>query len=159
MKNNLILLILATTFMTIAQTSCKKADESTVVNLFSEQSQQDIQNNQAAIIGSWQFTGKSIEVVLHNCIYRGLTTSNMAKYMIKWAMAMEDEKRDFKQNGEYNLFLNKQLACNGTFKIANNGVLDMNNSCKTTNETIVELTTSSLTIKKGETYFRYQKLD
>ena len=78
---------------------------------------------------------------------------------IKWENAKIDESQDFKQNGEYNCYLKKQLGCKGSYRISNEGDLKINSNCQTNPVEIAELTTIFLTIKDGDNYFKYRKIE
>ena len=155
MKNNLLLLVVVAFTATMTLASCSKTDNNGAV--FSEQTPQDVLNNQKAIIGSWQFIEKGVEVDMHNgqpCSFTGTKTP-----MVKWENATSNEQRDFMQNAHYSHYLEKQLSCNGSFSILNDASLTIQGNCQQASETIVELTATSLIVKGSNSYFKYRKLD
>lgn len=157
MKSILIFSILAYATIFLSVTSCMKTEDTTDVQLFTEQPTQSVLNNQMAIIGSWQFTEKGVEIDVHNgqpCSFTGTKTP-----MVKWEAASINEQRDFLQKGDYNHFLEKKLSCQGSFKISNDANLAIIGNCEVHTETIVELTTTSLIIKTGNNYYKYLKVN
>ena len=78
---------------------------------------------------------------------------------IKWENAKDDESQDFQPNGNYYCTWTKQLSCKGTYKISNEGDLDINSNCQNNTVKIAGLTTIFLTVKDGNNYFKYRKID
>lgn len=156
MKNNLTLWVLLAFLTLLGVTNCTKEEDTTEANIFTEQTPQEIQNNQTAIIGSWQFVEKSVDVKVHTC--PGTVLGNMSKLMIQWENVTNDEKRDFKQNGAYYQY-SESATCQGSYKISENAVLQVISNCKSLSEKIVGLTSFFLTIKEGDNYFKYRKLN
>ena len=155
MKNNILPLIAVAFIVTLGTTSCTKEKNS----FTQEQTTLDFQT---AIIGSWQLIEKGVETGpdnLHNCPYDNQSTENKLPTIIKWENAKIDESQDFRQNGEYNCYLKKQLGCKGTYKISNEGDLDINSNCQNNSVKIDGLTTVFLTVKDGSNYYKYRKID
>ena len=155
MKNNILPLLAVALIVTLGTTSCTKENDSFI----KEQTTLDFQT---AIIGSWQLVEKGIETEsgnMHNCPYDNQSTENKLPTTIKWENAKVDESQDFRQNGEYNCYLKKQLGCKGTYRISNEGELDINSNCQNNSVKIAGLTTIFLTIKDGNNYFKYRKID
>lgn len=155
MKNNLLSFVAVAFIVTLNTTSCTKENDS----FTNEQTTLDFQT---AIIGSWQLVEKGIETASvngHNCPYDNQSSENKMSTSIKWENAKIDESQDFKQNGEYNCYLKKQLGCKGNYRISNEGDLDINSNCQNNSVKIDGLTTIFLTIKDGNTYFKYRKID
>ena len=157
MKNNLTLWVTLAFLTLLGVTNCTKVADTTEANIFTEQTPQEIQNNQTAIIGSWQFVEKSVDVKVHKCT--GTILGNMPKLMIQWDNATTDEKRDFKQNGDYSRYLKNELTCQGAYKIGDDGALVVQSNCPNFSEIIVGLTTTFLTLREDNTYFKFRKVD
>ena len=155
MKNNLLSFVAVAFIVTLNTTSCTKENES----FTKEQTTLDFQTG---IIGSWQLVEKGIETGpgnMHNCTYDNHSTENKMPTTIKWENAKDDESQDFKQNGEYSCYLKKQLGCKGSYRISNEGDLDINSNCQNNTVKIAGLTTIFLTVKDGNTYFKYRKIE
>lgn len=139
--------LVATALLISFMTSCTKEIDTIEDTFFKEQSTSEMQS---AIIGSWQLVDKSVEMDdTHICSYNG----------IKWGNSAGDEKRDFKQNSDFSHFVKSTLTCQGSYKISDNGALDMNTNCQNYSEKIVDLTATFLTVKQGNRYFKYRKLN
>ena len=155
MKNNTFPFLAVAFMLTLGLTSCQK-ENSIYVN---EQTTLDFQT---AILGSWQLAENGIETEfynLHNCPYDNHSTENKMSTTVKWENAKVDESQSFKQNGEYSCYLKKQLGCKGFYGISNEGDLDINSSCQNNSVKITGLTNIFLTIKDGNHYFKYRKID
>ncbi len=154
MKNNFLTLATALFALLIA-TSCTKQNNS----IDDELSTQSIQT---AIVGSWQFVEKGVDVAMHDghiCPDPQNMAQNLVTYVVQWEKVASDEKRLFKPNGEYTTYLSSNLSCQGTYKIAESGVLETNTNCENAFGKIDKLPATFLTIKQGVNYFKYQKLD
>ena len=155
MKNNLLSFVMVAFIVTLGTTSCSKQNDSFIT-------EQTTLNFQTGIIGSWQLVEKGIETGpdnMHNCTYDNQSAENKMPTTIKWENAKDDESQDFKQNGEYSCYLKKQLGCKGAYRISNEGDLDINSNCQNNSVKIAGLTTIFLTIKDGNNYFKYRKID
>jgi hypothetical protein len=148
MKNYFIFFVLANSFFVLSLTNCTKTIDTTDDYHIREEKPQTIPINKDFIVGSWQFIEKS-----YNSVNARETVH------ILWEKAESDEKRVFKQNSDYNLYWNKKETCHGAYKIADNGALEVTNNCQSSSETIIDLTSCLLTIKKGDSYFRYHKVN
>ena len=143
MKNNLLSFVAVAFIVTLNTTSCTKENDSFTKEL-------PTIDLQTAIVGSWQLIQKSAEMnPTHICTYNG----------IKWQNTKDDESQEFKQNGEYSCYLKKQLGCKGSYRISNEGDLDINSNCQNNTVKIAGLTTIFLTVKDGNTYFKYRKIE
>lgn len=160
MKKIFILPILGFAFILFGFTNCTKVEDTMDAELFTEQRLSDVKT---AIIGSWQIIEKGVEVVMHDeHICSGTansTTSANTTTLVKWENATSLEKRDFRQNGDYNQSLTSALTCQGTYKIANNEILDVTTNCQISSEKIAQLTSHFLTVKEGNRFFKYRKLN
>jgi hypothetical protein len=78
----------------------------------------------------------------HICSYTG----------IKWGNLASDEKREFKQTGEFISHVKTTLSCQGTYKVSNNGVLDLKTNCQSYAAKIEGLSPTYLIVKEGERY-------
>ena len=106
MKNNLLLSVSLVVSTILSLTSCSKVNS----NTDSEQTSQDIQT---AIVGSWQFTEKGIEVAMHDghiCTDPQNMAQDKVTYVVQWEKVASDERRDFKQNGAFNRFLKSVMT-------------------------------------------------
>ena len=155
MKNNLLPFIAITFFIALSSISCSKQNDALIT-------QQTLQNYQTDIVGSWQLAENGVETEfgnMYNYLYDNHFTENKMSTTIKWENAKVDESQDFKQNGEYSCYLKKQLGCKGAYRISNEGDLDINSNCQNNSVKITGLTTIFLTIKDGNHYFKYRKID
>ena len=155
MKNNFFPLVTVALFALLSVTSCTKQNNSI-------DSELSTQNIQTAIVGSWQFVEKGVEVAMHDghiCSDPQNMAQDKVTYVVQWQNVASDEKRQFKPNGDYSTYVKTALTCQGTFKIADSGVLEMNTNCANTIEKIENVPATYLTIKQGSNYFKYLKLD
>lgn len=154
MKNNFLPLASALFALLIA-TNCTKQNNS-VDNEFSTQ------RIQTAIVGSWQFVEKGLDVAMHDghiCPNPQNMAQDKITYVVQWQKAASDEKRNFMQNGNYNSYVESALACQGTYKVSDIGILEMNTNCEQVIGKIEQLPSDFLVIKQGSHYFKYHKLD
>ena len=155
MKINLLPIVAMAFLAILGTTSCTKENDSFI-------KEQTTLDYQTGIIGSWQLVEKGIETRpdnMHNCTYDNHSTENKMSTTIKWENAKDDESQDFKQNGEYSCYLKKQLGCKGAYRISNEGDLDINSNCQNNTVKIAGLTTIFLTVKDGNNYFKYRKIN
>lgn len=139
--------LVATTLFISFMTNCSKQMDTRDDTFFKEQTTSEMQ---MAIVGSWQLVDKSGEMDdTHICSYNG----------IKWGNSAGDEKRDFKQNSDYSHFVKSTLTCQGSYKFSDNSTLNMNMNCQNYSEKIVDLTATFLTVKVGNRYYKYRKLN
>lgn len=156
MKNifRLFVIVALTAIFTV---SCTK--DNTAPSTNTEQTTLDFQK---AIIGSWQFAEKGIEVAMHDghiCTDPQNMPAGKITYIVHWAKVVSDENRAFKPNGEYNSYQKSILTCKGVYKISDNGLLESHTNCDDDVAKIEGITPTSLTVRQGTNYFRYQKLD
>ena len=155
MKNNLLLSVSLVVSTILSLTSCSKVNS----NIDSEQTSQDIQT---AIVGSWQFTEKGIEVAMHDghiCLDPQNMAQDKVTYVVQWEKVASDERRDFKQNGAYNSYLKSAMTCSGTYTVSIASILEWETNCEKAFAKVEKVSASNLTIKQGANYFKYQKLD
>ncbi len=155
MKNNIILSVSLLFTTILCLTSCTKANS----HIDSEQTSQDIQT---AIIGSWQFTEKGVEIAMHDghiCPDPQNMPQNQITYVVQWEKVASDERRDFKQNGTFNRYLKSVMICSGTYKVSDAGILEWDTNCDKAFAKVEKIFASSMTIRQGGNYFKYQKLD
>ena len=150
MKNNIFLLY---AFAVLSFTNCTKEQNLT------EPITLDFQTG---LVGSWQFVEKGVEVAFHEghvCNSPMNMSQDKIAYSLRWDNVTSDEKRIFKKNGAYSHYLNKQLTCQGSYKIDENGVLDLTTECQSLSGKVVGLKTNSLIIQEGDNFFKFQKVD
>ena len=155
MRKNLSLWVSLTFLTLVSVTNCTKVNST----IDGELSAQKIQT---AIVGSWQFVEKGVEVAMHEghiCPDPQNMAQDKVTYVVQWKKIVSDEKRFFKPNGDYTTYLSTTLSCQGTYKIAESGVLETNTNCENTIGKIDNLPTTYLTIRQGINFFKYQKLD
>lgn len=155
MRNNFTLLITMSFLILLGLISCTK--EQGVAPITEE----TLKNFETGIIGSWQLVEEGtpkiiIEIDTCGCLTSTLITKPIT---IEWKSARDDEKRAFKQNGAYSRYLKKQLTCQGTYKITSEETLEVTSNCPNFSEKIVALTTVFLTIKDGNSFYKYRKVD
>jgi hypothetical protein len=156
MKN--ISLTFAFIVFLLGTTSCKKENIIEDATLISEQKQQELQT---ALIGSWQIIEKGVEVAMHEghiCTDPANMAADKITYIVQWNKTALDEKRNFKPNGGYSQY-SESATCQGTYKISKNAVLEVTTNCTNAFARIEELTLTFLTLKEGNTYLKYQKVN
>ena len=155
MKNSLLSFVAITFFIALTSISCTKQNDALIT-------QQPLQDFRTDIVGSWQLAQKGVEVAMHEghvCTYPQNMAADKITYVVKWENTTMDEKRDFNSSGDYNCYWAKQLSCKGTYKISNEGDLDINSNCQNNTVKIAGLTTIFLTVKDGNNYFKYRKIN
>ena len=117
-------------------------------------------DSKTGIVGSWQLIEEGTYYVAIEIDTCGCNTNTLITKppILEWKSAQDDEKREFMQNGRYSLYLKKQLTCQGTYKIINEGALEVTSNCPNFSEKIVALTTVFLTIRDGNSVFKYRKV-
>lgn len=155
MKNYLLFCVLVALPVTLSLTNCTKESAQSPT----EQTTLDFQT---AIIGSWQTIAKGVEIEMHDqraCSQMGdNTTSAKTTTVVQWENTAGDEKRNFKQNGDFSQY-SEFATCQGAYKISENGILEVNTNCKNGIEKIEELTSTFLTVRNGHTFFKYRKVN
>ena len=157
MKNNFLPLLSLSILMLISISSCSKADANDAID-----GELTAQNVQAAIVGSWQYVEKGVEVAMHDghiCSDPQTMAQNKVTYVVQLEKIASEEKREFMPNGNYNTYVKASLTCKGNYNIADKGILEMNTNCASTIEKIEQVPATYLTIKQGSHYFKYLKLD
>ncbi len=154
MKSNLNLLILSLTMMVIGLTNCTKEKMIAI-------QEQTVSDMKIGIVGSWQLSevglvNAVIEIDTCGCKVNTITEN---KTSIQWKNAIDDEKLNFTQKRGYSRYLKQKLVCQGSYEISVIGTLTLNSNCQSFSEQISALTTVFLTVKDGNQYFKYRKLD
>ncbi len=145
---------LAFTFV-LGITGCTKTADTTDATLSTELTMREFQT---LLIGSWQVVEKGVEIAMHNGhICHDPNAAGKITYEVYWRNFISDEKRNFKQNGEYSQY-SESATCQGSYKISQTGILEINTNCKNGIEKIETLTPSLLTVKQGSTFFKYRKV-
>ncbi len=155
MKNNLLPLRSLSFLMLISITSCSKTNDAI-------DSELTAQNVQTAIVGSWQFVEKGVDVAMHDghiCSDPQNMAQDKITYVVQWEKVASEEKRQFKPNGDYNTYVKTTLTCQGNYKVADSGVLEMNTNCENAISKIEKVPATYLIMRQGNNYFKYLKLD
>ena len=155
MKNNLNLSVPFFLLTILCLTNCTKVN----TTFDNEQAPKDIQT---AIIGSWQVAEKGVEIAMHDghiCPDPQNMPQNQVTYVVQWEKIASDEKRDFKKNGEYNSYLKSAMTCSGTYNLTFANILEWDTNCEKSTAKVEKVTASSMIIKQGSNYYKYQKLD
>jgi hypothetical protein len=158
MKNKTLLLIGAFALSMLGTTSCTKENIEVDTTLISEETRQEMQT---AIVGSWQFVEKGVEIAMHDghiCNDPSMAADKIS-YTTQWGKVSTDEKRTFKPNGNVSLYENATLSCDGTYTISNNGALDIKATCQNAFGKIETLTNTLLIVREGTVFYKFQKLD
>ena len=136
-------------------TSCMK-DNSTIEAILP--TELSIKNVETNIVGTWRLIEKGIDLKQYeNHVCTAPESMMKNQYMIVWSKTTNDEKRNFKENGDYNSYLKTTLSCQGTYKITNGDALEMITTCLNFSEKIVGLTSDLFIIKEGEHFYKYGK--
>jgi hypothetical protein len=145
-------------FLVIAFSACTKDAASVAPALSSSEVS-------ALIVGKWQLveTGRSVSTNSYESgkegCGEGTSTQSSAKTTVAWQKAGSDEKVNFLQNGDYNKFLQAEMTCKGSYRVADGGTLAINADCATVTQGISGLSKNTLTVRDGEQYLKYQKVD